>query len=140
MPQILIQGRIVHWFPSTMDEDAQNAEKEKDPVQKRQSPQAEDKAPERNCPIGAIDDENTPPPNWIVREYGDKTTFPGEDEGKQQNYSSILLRSQTWQGAMTLCMPARSSWSFQYMGYTLTFTYLLYISFLFIILNNSQTF
>lgn len=104
MPMILKAGRVKHWFPPNVEDEAKEKAEADDPVMERLKSIVED------TPFEGFES------NWVIRTYGDQQTFGGEDEGKTNVYSSTQFRSLTWQGAMTLAMVSRQSWAFMYLG------------------------
>ena len=54
---------------------------------------------------------------WVIRNYGDHQLFNDvEDETVGHNYGVTLVKSLTWDGALTMMIPSKKTWSFIYIG------------------------
>ena len=112
MPAILeYNGRVSHFIPKGLDEDAAN--------QKKEDLDAVETPVDRLRPLSDEKFDEAIGSNYLARVYGDKTSFnvtdPSEGEGPLTN-SIFVITSQLWPGWYIFASSRHSRWSSQYLG------------------------
>jgi len=107
-PQILKSGRVIHYIPKGLDEEAANELKgqleEKEPYVERLRAITED------LPFEGYET------NYLLRTFGDKQVFATDGGENTATNNVCVIRSLTWPGYYTISSARHMTWSSLYFG------------------------